>query len=313
MIGNERLGPNARKSAVVPTKSIPTAANVSIIGGHHVLALQSSPEGRQATPLLERRREPRVAGGRVVQRHVLYLGEINDTQELAWRSRSRSWRTGRRNRARCRCFRRTAAKGCCRTPRSSGVKLSELRLCRPRQWGACWLALSCGASLQLDRFWAEAARPEPQGDAVGPGAVACWRPTGCWRRAANGACIANGFERSAMADLLGEDVGLAEIHKLYRCHDRLLEHKQALVRSSGRALARPVQHQLRRAALCALSPSQALSTGSPQFVHITCCCESGELDFLGREWTRLCFAWLRAACAACSRRRSMACSMIERS
>jgi hypothetical protein len=36
------------------------------------------------------------------------------------------------------------------------------------------------------------------------------------------------FERSAMADLLGEDLGLAEIHKLYRCRDRLLEHKQAL-------------------------------------------------------------------------------------
>ena len=27
----------------------------------------------------------RVAGGRVVQRQALYLGEINDTQELAWR------------------------------------------------------------------------------------------------------------------------------------------------------------------------------------------------------------------------------------
>src|SRR5690242_1971614 len=27
----------------------------------------------------------RTARGRVVQRHVLYLGEINDTQELAWR------------------------------------------------------------------------------------------------------------------------------------------------------------------------------------------------------------------------------------
>jgi hypothetical protein len=27
----------------------------------------------------------RVAGGRVVQRHVLYLGEINSCQELAWR------------------------------------------------------------------------------------------------------------------------------------------------------------------------------------------------------------------------------------
>ena len=27
----------------------------------------------------------RVAGGRVVQRHVLYLGEINDSQERQWR------------------------------------------------------------------------------------------------------------------------------------------------------------------------------------------------------------------------------------
>ena len=27
----------------------------------------------------------RVAGGRVVQRHALYLGEINDSQQEAWR------------------------------------------------------------------------------------------------------------------------------------------------------------------------------------------------------------------------------------
>src|SRR3970040_1068517 len=27
----------------------------------------------------------RVSGGRVLQRHVLYLGEINSSQELAWR------------------------------------------------------------------------------------------------------------------------------------------------------------------------------------------------------------------------------------
>jgi len=36
------------------------------------------------------------------------------------------------------------------------------------------------------------------------------------------------FQRSALADLLGEDAGLAEIHKLYRCHDRLLVYKQAV-------------------------------------------------------------------------------------
>ena len=35
-------------------------------------------------------------------------------------------------------------------------------------------------------------------------------------------------ERTALADILGADFRLAEIHKLYRCHDRLLEHKQAL-------------------------------------------------------------------------------------
>jgi transposase len=36
------------------------------------------------------------------------------------------------------------------------------------------------------------------------------------------------FQRSALADLLDEDGGLAEIHKLYRCHDRLLAHKHAV-------------------------------------------------------------------------------------
>src|SRR5437588_3021259 len=63
-----------RKSAVVPTKSILKAANVPIIGGHHVLALQGSPEGWQATPLLERcrehagRRRARGAAARAVSR-----------------------------------------------------------------------------------------------------------------------------------------------------------------------------------------------------------------------------------------------------
>jgi hypothetical protein len=83
--GKGDRGSKRRKSAVVPTKSILKAANVPIIGRHHVLALQSSSERWQATPLLERCREHAGRGGRVVQRHVLYLGEINDTQELAWR------------------------------------------------------------------------------------------------------------------------------------------------------------------------------------------------------------------------------------
>lgn len=35
------------------------------------------------------------------------------------------------------------------------VRLSELRLCRPRQWGACWLVLRLWRELELDRFWGE--------------------------------------------------------------------------------------------------------------------------------------------------------------
>lgn len=36
----------------------------------------------------------RVGGGRTVQRHVLYLGEINDSQELAWRKSIEAFEDG---------------------------------------------------------------------------------------------------------------------------------------------------------------------------------------------------------------------------
>jgi hypothetical protein len=61
----------------------------------------------------------RVGGGRVVQRPLLYLGEINDSQELAWRKSIAILEDGRRSRARCRCFRRIVARACYRTRRSS--------------------------------------------------------------------------------------------------------------------------------------------------------------------------------------------------
>ena len=68
---------------------------------------------------------------------------------------------------------------------------------------------------------------EPQGHALGSGlfvlvAYRLLAPGSEWR------LHREWFERTALADLLGGDFGLAEIHKLYRCHDRLLEHKEAL-------------------------------------------------------------------------------------
>ena len=169
----------------------------------------------------------RVGGGRVVQRPLLYLGEINDSQELAWRKSIAVLEEGAAAPRPLSLFPEDRCEGVLPDAAVVRLKLAELRLCRPRQWGGCWLAVNLWRELALDRFWAERLGPSRKGTRwhqvllllatyrlLTPGSE--WRLHRQW------------FEGSAMADLLGEDVGLAEIHKLYRCHDRLLEHKQAL-------------------------------------------------------------------------------------
>jgi transposase len=169
----------------------------------------------------------RVAGGRVVQKHLLYLGEINDSQELAWRKSIEILDEGCDRRRTLALFPEDRCDGVLPDAAIVRLKVSELRLCRPRQWGACWLALRLWEELRLDRFWAGRLAPSRKGTRwdqvlfvlvayrlLEPGSE--WRLHRRW------------FERTALADLLGADFGLAEIHKLYRCHDRLLEHKSAL-------------------------------------------------------------------------------------
>jgi len=162
-----------------------------------------------------------------VQRPLLYLGEINDSQELAWRKSIAVLEEGAAAPRPLSLFPEDRCEGVLPDAAVVRLKLAELRLCRPRQWGGCWLAVNLWRELALDRFWAERLGLSRKGTRwhqvllllatyrlLAPGSE--WRLHRQW------------FEGSAMADLLGEDVGLAEIHKLYRCHDRLLEHKQAL-------------------------------------------------------------------------------------
>ncbi|HJT11979.1 MAG TPA: IS1634 family transposase [Dongiaceae bacterium] len=166
-------------------------------------------------------------GGRVVQRHVLYLGEINDTQELAWRKSIEVMEEGAERPRTLALFPEDRCEGLLPDASIIGLKLSQLRLARPRQWGACWLALTLWRELQLDRFWRERLPVSRKGTRwdqvlfvlvtyrlIAPGSE--WRLHREW------------FQRSALADLLGEDAGLSESHKLYRCHDRLLAHKPAV-------------------------------------------------------------------------------------
>src|SRR3954452_11813000 len=186
----------------------------------------------------------RTARGRVVQRHVLYLGEINDTQELAWRRSIEVIDEGATQPRTLSLFPEDRFAGALADASIVHVKLSQLQLRRPRQWGACWLALLLWRELQLDQFWSKrlgSSRKGTHWDQVLFVLVAyrLLAPGSEWR------LHLEWFRRSALADLLGEDAGLAEIHKLYRCHDRLLVHKQAVFDPLGGTVAGPVQHQLR--------------------------------------------------------------------
>lgn len=80
----------------------------------------------------------RVGGGRVVQRHVLHLGEINDTQELAWRKSIAVLEEGAARPRTLALFPEDRCEGLVPDASIVRLKLSQVRLCRPRQWGAGW-------------------------------------------------------------------------------------------------------------------------------------------------------------------------------
>lgn len=170
----------------------------------------------------------RVMGGRILQRHVLYLGELNGCQEASWRRTVELFSHDRSAPQQVSLFPENHLPQSPDSPIPSvGIRLSHMRLERPRQWGACWLGCELWQQLGLDTFWCEKLPPGRQGARwdqilqtlvlyrlIDPGSE--WRLHRHW------------FDHSAIADLLGSDFSLAEIHRLYDCHDKLLEHKTAL-------------------------------------------------------------------------------------
>ena len=169
----------------------------------------------------------RVAGGRVVQRHVLYLGEINSSQERAWRRSIEVVEDGAEAPRTVALFPEDRIEGLLADASIVTIRVSAMRLKRPRQWGACWLALTLWQRLDLDVFFAERLPRSRKGTRwdlavlvlaayrlISPGSE--WRLHREW------------YGRTALADLLGSDDGLVDPHVLYRVHDRLLAHKTAL-------------------------------------------------------------------------------------
>src|SRR6266545_445190 len=169
----------------------------------------------------------RCAGGKVVQRQVLYLGEINDSQHEAWCRQVEAFDEGARRHTQLALFPADRAVPEHAQAHSVQVRLDAMELHRPRQWGACWLACELYEQLGLDRFWATHLPDSREGT--------CWQHVlqtlVCYRLIDPGSewrLHRQWFEQSAMADLLGADYALVEKNVLYRCLDKLLPHKQAL-------------------------------------------------------------------------------------
>ena len=168
----------------------------------------------------------RGASGKVCQRQVLYLGEINDSQQSAWCRAIEVFddcRDEYRPMALFPSDRQAPAMDCDVVQ----IRLSELTLHRPRQWGGCWLTLNLWSQLQFDAFWSSRLPPSRKGT--------CWlnvlKTLVCYRLIDPGSewrLHRQWFKRSAMADLLEDDERVAQSDTLYRCLDKLVAHKDAM-------------------------------------------------------------------------------------
>ena len=170
--------------------------------------------------------ESRRVGRSVVQRHVLYLGEINDSQQAAWQKSIEVFDEQQGQSRQCALFPED------RSPILGDaapvqIRLDQLRLGRPRSWGACWLGDHLWRELRLDSFFAPRLGRSREGTdwekvlrlltlyrLLSPGSE--WRLHRHW------------FGTTACADLLGVDERLAQDDTLYRGLDGLLAHKDAL-------------------------------------------------------------------------------------
>ena len=174
-------------------------------------------------------------GGRVVQRHVLYLGELSESQCDGWKKRLEVFDERSGEARQMSLFPEGRGGAAHAAPADSEecerveVRLSGMRLERPRQFGGCWLADTLWKRLGLDGFfeqrlgesrkgteWERVLRTLVAYRLLAPGSE--WRLHRQW------------FAATAMADILGSDSSVAQQDTLYRCHDLLLEHKEALFR-----------------------------------------------------------------------------------
>jgi len=162
-----------------------------------------------------------------VERHVFYLGEVNDSQREGWLKLIEAFDVEAQQQTKLALFASDHPIPTHATDLAVQVRLAEFSIQRPRQWGACWIFLLIWEQLKLEAFWRERLPASREHTSwyqillvlcayrwIDPGSE--WRLHREW------------YARSAMGDLLNADFALAAKDNLYRCLDKLVAHKAAL-------------------------------------------------------------------------------------
>jgi transposase len=168
----------------------------------------------------------RLQSGKVVQRRVLYLGEINDSQQAAWR-KSLEVFDEQQQRATTLSLFPDDRPGPADALDRIQVKLSEMQLRRARPYGNCWLGCELWRQLELDQFW-ERKLPRGREEVSWPQVLELLVVNRLIDPGSEFRLHRQWFDQSGMDVLLGVDFAVAEKDRLYRCLDRILEHRQEL-------------------------------------------------------------------------------------
>lgn len=166
--------------------------------------------------------------GRPVQRQVLYLGEINDSQETAWRKTIEVFDERKKQYEQLSFFPSD------RPIRPDEVNalslvLTELRLRHPRSFGDCWLGCVLWDQLGLSGFW-DARLGSQRGKVPWRKVLQLLVINRLCDPGTEFAVHRRWFLGSAMDELLATDFAVAEKDRLYRCLDHVLPYKDALCR-----------------------------------------------------------------------------------
>src|SRR3979409_627791 len=101
----------------------------------------------------------RLDGGRAVQRHVLDLGEISSSQAAGWRKAIEVFDVDAGRARTLSLFPEDRCEAIAGDASVVQLRLSEMQLRRPRQWGACWLAGQLWQGITLDRVLGDRLTP----------------------------------------------------------------------------------------------------------------------------------------------------------